>query len=79
MVILSVALTLAFTVITCIIEIPAMLRDKLWRELITFSVLLCVGMILAFLKSLDLNLPNPSDWVSVIYSPFSDLLKNYFE
>ena len=74
-----IALVLIFSVILCIVEIPKMLAGKLIRELWTFSILLLLGVAMTILKSLDVPLPNPSDWIAWVYSPVSNILKDFFE
>ena len=70
---------LAFDIIVCIIEIPKMLSQKLIKELITFSVLLLLGTVIAVLKVFDIKIPNPSDFIDWVYSPVSDLMKSLFK
>lgn len=79
MTILSIVSILVFSIVLCIIEVPTMLKDKSYKDLWTFSILLILGMILAILKKLDITLPNPSDWVALVYSPVSALLKTFLE
>lgn len=65
-----------FDTVVCVIEIPKMVRGKLIKELITFSVLLLLGTIIGVMKALDMKIPNPSDWLAWVYSPVSDLMKS---
>lgn len=76
MVIVSIIAVLAFSTILCIIEIPKMQKQKLYRELYTFVVLLGLGTVLAILKSLNVEIPNPSDFIKWIYSPFTEVIKS---
>lgn len=76
MAIISIVMTLVFSTILCMIEIPKMLKERLYRELWTFSILLGLGIILAILKSLDVEIPNPSDFIAWVYSPLSDIMKS---
>ena len=46
-----------------IFEVPPLVKNKDWRELIVFSIFLLAGLILNLLLSLDVDLPNPSDWL----------------
>ncbi|AKA68185.1 hypothetical protein [Clostridium scatologenes] len=75
MAIVSILSVLAFSTILSIVEVPKMLREKLYRELYTFIVLLVFGTVLAILKSLNVDIPNPSDFVQWVYSPFSSIIK----
>lgn len=71
----SISAVLVFSTVLCIIEIPKMLKQKLIRELWTFSLLLGLGTVLAILKSLDVDIPNPSDFIAWVYSPFTEVIK----
>ncbi len=72
----TIITVLVFDTILCFVEIPKMLQQKLIKELVTFSVLLLFGTIIAVLKSLDLKVPNPSDLLAWVYSPVSDLMNS---
>lgn len=76
MVIVSILGVLVFSTVLCIIEIPKMLKQKLYRELCAFAVLLGLGTVLAILKSLSVEIPNPSDFVQWVYSPLTNLMKS---
>jgi len=77
--VISIPAALAFATILCIVEIPKMLNGKLIRELVTFSVLLALGTLLVILKSLDVTIPNPSDFVIWVYKPISNILKSLLQ
>lgn len=79
MVIVSILIVSVFTVTLCIVEVPKMLKEKLYRELWTFSILLAIGTVLAILKSLDVDIPNPSDFIAKIYSPVADVIKSFLK
>lgn len=65
-----------FSTVLCVVEIPKMLKNKQYRELAAFSVLLLLGTVLGVLKSLDVKLPNPTDWLIWAFSPFKELMKS---
>ena len=67
-------LSLIFIVIIAL-EVPVLIKKKLWRELITFSVLLLIGMTYSYGQLLDLPLPNPTDGVEAIFKPVSQYLQ----
>jgi hypothetical protein len=75
MVIVSILAVLVFSTVLCIIEIPKMLKQNLYRELYTFVVLLGLGTVLAILKSLNVEIPNPSDFIQWVYSPVTNVIK----
>ncbi|EPR07709.1 hypothetical protein L323_19460 [Ruminiclostridium papyrosolvens C7] len=74
--IVSIILVLTFSTILCFFEIPQMVNSKSYRDLWAFCILLALGVIMAILRSLNVKISNPSDWVAWVFSPFSDLLKN---
>ncbi len=76
MALISIMAVLIFDVIVCIVEIPKMLNQKLMRELVTFSVLLLLGTVLAVMKSLNIKIPNPSDFFAWVFSPFNDIMQS---
>ena len=75
MAIVSILAVLVFSTVLCIIEIPKMQKEKLHRELWTFSILLGLGTVLAILESLEVEIPNPSDFIAWVYSPFTEVMK----
>jgi len=47
-------------------EAPELVRKKMWRELVAFSVILAIGFVLSLLQILGLALPNPSKIIAYI-------------
>lgn len=79
MAIVSIVLVLVFSIILSIIEIPKMISNNLYKELWAFSILLFFGVLVALLKILNVPLSNPYEWITWVYSPILDLLKDFFE
>lgn len=77
--IIIIILVLAFGTILCLYEIPKMVQNNSYRDLWTFCIILALGITITILKSLQVTLPNPSDWVAWAFSPFSELVKNYIK
>lgn len=75
MAIVSILAVLVFSTVLCIIEIPQMIQQKLYKELWAFSILLSLGTVLSILKSLDVEIPNPSDWIAWVYSPVRSIME----
>lgn len=75
----SILLAAAFSAVVCIVEIPKMRAGKEYRELAVFSVILCFGVVIAVLKSLDMHVPNPADFAAAVYSPVVSLIKGALE
>lgn len=59
-----------------VIDVPPLLRKKLVKELWIFSILLLFGTMLSIAQALNIRIPNPIDWLTVLYKPFSDMMKN---
>ena len=79
MAIVYILLVLAISTTLCFIEIPEILERKSKTELWSFLALLVLGTVLCILRSLNVPLPNPSDWVAWEYSPVSNWLKGLLE
>ncbi|TYQ12680.1 UNVERIFIED_CONTAM: hypothetical protein Cloal_3711 [Acetivibrio alkalicellulosi] len=77
--VLLITVTLLFNTTLCIVEIPKMIEKKLFKELYVFGIFVFLGTLLAILKSVDVNIPNPSEWIAWIYSPVADVFKSMLE
>ena len=75
----SIILVMAFSTILCIVEVPKMRKNKEYRELAAFSIILFCGTLLTILKNLNVEIPNPADFVKVIYAPVENLIKGALE
>lgn len=75
MTLLYVAVVLAFDTVLSLVEVPRMIRDKLFKELTIYSICLLLGSAIFILRSLDIKIPNPSDLIIWIYSPLSGISK----
>ncbi|MFZ5646679.1 MAG: hypothetical protein ACOY30_03560 [Bacillota bacterium] len=69
-----ILLVLAFMAII-LIEVPGLVKKKMWRELAAFSVYLWIGMGLSIPQVLGVKLPNPTKAIEALFKPFSELLK----
>ena len=76
MVLIVILLVLAFAAILCIVEVPKLLRAKSFKELWAFSLLLALGVVLSILKSLKVEIGNPSDLFAWIYSPLEGVMES---
>ena len=61
--------------VLCLIEIPKMKKENQIKEIWTFSLLLALFTVLAILKCLGIDIPNPSDFIAWIYSPITGVTK----
>lgn len=76
MVLIVILLVLAFASILCIVEVPKLLREGSFKEFLTFSLLLALGVVLSVLKSLKVEIGNPSDLFAWIYSPLEGVMES---
>lgn len=53
-------------------EVPLMLKKQLLKECFVFSLLLITGTSLSMALVLQVPLPNPTDWMMMIFKPISD-------
>ncbi|MFY0758016.1 hypothetical protein AB1K32_03920 [Metabacillus dongyingensis] len=58
------------------IDVPSLLRKKEKKELWVFFILLLIGTSLSIALALHIKIPNPVDWITVIYQPLSDLIES---
>lgn len=77
MAVIYIISVLAFSAVICYVEIPPLLKSKSYKLLLTFSILLALGVILVILKCLNFAIANPSDWVAWVFSPVSNFLKAF--
>ncbi|TKH03695.1 hypothetical protein FC682_16665 [Peribacillus simplex] len=56
-------------------EIPQLIKNKCWREISVFILLILVGMTLSILLIKDVTIPNPLDWITKIYNPFASFME----
>jgi hypothetical protein len=66
-------LILIFTLMAAL-EVPRLVRDKMWREMTAFSGLLIIGMVLSFAHVLNINLPNPTHLLYAIFRPMTEVI-----
>lgn len=60
-------------------ETPRLLKGKMWGELMAFSGLLGVSMIMTFAHLFKIPLPNPTAAVDLIFGPISEVIVSLFE
>jgi hypothetical protein len=66
----SIAGILVIAVLFAAIEVPSRIGEK--KDLWVFSLLLLSATGLSIAQALHANLPNPLDWIAVVYQPFSN-------
>lgn len=58
-----------------LIEVPGMVKNKMWRELVVFFIFLALGMALSIPQVLGVRIPNPTKAIEALFKPLSELLK----
>lgn len=64
----------AATLGIAILEAPNLWKKGWKKELWAFSILLLLGSGLCIAHAMQIKLPNPQDWVTMIYSPITKML-----
>lgn len=58
---------LCVAIVISIIEVPILLKKKMKKELWIFSLLLLCSTMLGIAKGLQMDIPNPLDWLAAIF------------
>lgn len=72
-------ITFLFSVIFVIVELPALVKKKQYKEIKAFLALTFIATILCVALSLNVKLPNPFDLITYIYKPMSDMIFHLLE
>ncbi|MEG6614889.1 hypothetical protein V6C27_00380 [Peptococcaceae bacterium 1198_IL3148] len=59
-------------------QVPTLIKKQMWRDLISFSVLMVVGIVLSFSIVLDISLPNPLQFIAAVFTPVTQYFDNLF-
>ncbi|MBF7082417.1 hypothetical protein IT084_05415 [Desulfallas sp. Bu1-1] len=57
------------------LEVPGLVRKKMWRELAAFAVFLLIGMALSIPQALGIELPNPNRPIEVLFKPLAEWMQ----
>lgn len=76
---LGVAGVIAAAVIILILEVPYLIKKKLRRETWVFSFILLFAVGMGIAVSLQVNIPNPRNGLTIIYKPLYELLNKWLE
>lgn len=58
------------------LEIPSLRRKGYRREERAFLIILLLAAVLSIAKCLQVNLPNPVDWILGLFSPLYKMVEN---
>lgn len=56
-------------------DIPKLVKQKMWKELITYSIIMAIGMALGIPQVYKIRPPNPNDAIEAIFRPIGEMLK----
>lgn len=62
-------------IVILIIEVPSLWKAKMKKELWIFSLLLLFSTVLGIVKGLQMDIPNPLDWLVAIFEPLGYVLQ----
>ncbi|MBE3586212.1 hypothetical protein [Desulfofundulus thermocisternus] len=71
---MKVALLSLFFIIIIALQVPSLVKQKMWRELVAYSVLMVVAMFYSFGLALDMPLPNPARVVEIVFTPVTSMI-----
>jgi len=56
-------------------EVPPLIHQKAWKDLIVFSVILLIGVIYGYGMLANLSLPQPANGIKYVFEPVSRHLR----
>jgi hypothetical protein len=72
------SVVIAATVIA-LLEVPSLIEQKLSKELWIFTGLLLFASSIGIMQGLKLEIPNPFDWLTYIFSPMTKLIQKFLK
>jgi hypothetical protein len=73
----AVLIIIAFAAIAAY-EVPKLLSERLYRELVVFSCILGLGFAISFLHAVGVAIPNPIDGMGALVDRIGQLLGELF-
>lgn len=62
-------------IVVLALELPYLIKNKLWREMAAFSGLLVIGMVYSFGMVLDRDLPDLVDLMEMVFIPVTRFIE----
>lgn len=66
---------LVFTIVTAV-EAPILIKQRMWKELMAFFVMICLGILYSIGQFYDWPLPNPEKYLEYKFIPISKMVEN---
>jgi len=76
---LNITVILIIVTVIVLFEVPYLLKKRYIRDIWFFSIFLSIATSLSIAMALKVSLPNPLNWISFVYKPFSNLIMNTFQ
>lgn len=73
--IFTIALILTFVSVLSFIELPKMIKGRLYQELVLFVAFLLFGSVAGIMVSIGIKVYNPSDAITFVLSPLVHVVK----
>lgn len=70
----TIMMILLVSLLIARVEVPFLRRNAMKKELWVFLILLLAGTSLGVAEAVEADIPNPLDWISFVYKPFSDMI-----
>ncbi|NLZ52991.1 MAG: hypothetical protein GX892_07580 [Thermoanaerobacteraceae bacterium] len=70
-----IVLVIAIFIIIALLQVPGLIKQKLWRELTAFSVLLGIGFILSLLQVIGVKIPSPNQGIIYLIKSVSNIFR----
>lgn len=72
---MKIIIILIFFLVVAGWDVPQLWMKKRKKDLVVYSALMAVGLILSVLAAYHVQLPNPSKGLEAVFKPFSSILK----
>ncbi len=69
-----IIMLIIITAIVIYMEVPALVKNKYWKELITFSILIFTGLILNLLLIIGVKIPSPALFIEENVNEFVNFI-----
>mgnify|MGYP001364842510 CR=1 FL=1 len=70
-----IVLVISVFIIIAWLHIPILIKQKLWRELAAFSVLLGIGFVLSLLQVIGIKIPSPNKGIMILVESIYNIFR----
>lgn len=70
-----IVLVISVFIIIAWLHIPILIKQKLWRELAAFSVLLGIGFVLSLLQIIGIKIPSPNKGIMILVESIYNIFR----